>query len=207
MGDTDVSKSYLATSVEEQQDAYDAWAEKYEPDLCSMGYRIPAVIAAVFSRHVPPDATPILDAGCGGGIQSEALSLLGYSGITGIDLSTGMLAIASDKNIYADLRQMTLGDPLDFPDNIFSAVISAGTITPNHAPPESFIELIRVAAPGAPIIFSLRDDLKQEPAYPEMLKRLEEQGAWNRAFQTPSFRSMPYGEPDITHRVHVFHAS
>lgn len=204
MAPTKVSASYTASTVEEQQATYDTWADKYEPDLCGMGYRIPAVIASVFTRFVPKDTQPILDAGCGGGIQAEALALLGYNPITGIDLSEGMLQVARAKNIYADLRQMTLGEHLDFPDDTFAAVLSAGTITPNHAPPHSFEELIRVTRPGAPIIFSLRDDPAQKPEYPATLDRLEKEGAWSPVFSTDSFTSMPYGEPTVSHRIHVY---
>ena len=65
MSETNVSLSYHASSVEEQQAAYDRWAKEYESDLCAMGYRIPAVIAAVFTRFVASGTAPILDAGCG----------------------------------------------------------------------------------------------------------------------------------------------
>ena len=204
MAGTKVSDSYAATSVEEQQAAYDKWAREYEQDLCAMGYRIPAVIASVFTRYVPMDAQPILDAGCGAGIQTEPLVLLGYGPITGIDLSDGMLSVSRGKGIYADLRQMTLGERLDFDDDTFAAVISSGTITPKHAPAHSFDELIRVARPGAPIIFSLRSDDAQEPEYPQAVDRLEREGLWAPVFATDPFRSMPYGEPDVLHRVHVY---
>jgi SAM-dependent methyltransferase len=201
---TDVGRSYAAGSLVEQEKAYDAWAARYEPDLFGMGYRIPAVLAGVFARFVPADAAPILDAGCGGGVQAEALALLGYGPITGIDLSEGMLGVARAKGVYANLRRMMLGEPLDFPDDNFAAVLSTGTITPRHAPPHSLDELIRVARPGAPIVFSLRDDPAQEPDYPAAVARLEAEGRWRPLFSTPSFRSMPYGEPEITHRIHVF---
>jgi len=207
MAGTKVSASYAANSVEEQQAAYDNWADNYEQDLCAMGYRIPAVIAAVFTRFVPKDTSPILDAGCGAGIQAEPLAMIGYQPIVGIDLSDGMLQAARGKGIYADLRQMTLGERLDFPDDRFAAVLSSGTITPKHAPAHSFEELIRVARSGAPIVFSLRDDAAQEPAYPAMLARLERDGAWSPVFCTDSFKSMPYGEPDVTHSVHVYRAA
>lgn len=204
MAGTKVSASYAATSVAEQQAAYDTWAEKYEQDLCGMGYRIPAVMAAVFTRFVPADTNPILDAGCGGGIQAEPLAMIGYQSLIGIDLSNGMLQVARGKGIYADLKQMTLGEQLDFPDETFGAVLSSGTITPKHAPAHSFVELIRVARSGAPIVFSLRDDPAQESEYPAMLERLENDGAWSPVFRTRSFKSMPYGEPDVTHSVHVY---
>lgn len=200
---TDVSKSYHAGSVEEQQEAYDDWAGQYEADLCAMGYRIPAMIAAMFVRFVPSDTAPILDAGCGGGIQAEPLAMLGYGPLIGIDLSEGMLGVARSKEIYAELGQATLGETLDFPDNHFGAVVSAGTITPKHAPAHSFRELIRVARRGAPIIFSMRDDPAQEPEYPAMLAQLVSDGKWEPVFTSDSFYSMPYGEPEVTHRIHV----
>ena len=201
---TDVSRSYHANSLEDQQAAYDDWALNYETDLCAMGYRIPAMIAAAFVRFVPVDTSPILDAGCGGGIQAEPLAMLGYSPIVGIDLSEGMLEVARNKNFYAQLKQATLGETLDFPDDHFGAVVSAGTITPKHAPPHSFDELIRIARPGAHFLFSMRDDPLQEPEYPAAVKRLEDEDKWQPVFTSNSFHSMPYGEPEITHRIHVY---
>jgi len=207
MEETGVARSYRAETLEEQQAAYDSWAKQYEIDLCAMGYRIPAVLAAVSTRFIPSTAAPILDAGCGGGIQAEALTMLGFGPITGIDLSEGMLEVARAKGIYSDLHQMTLGEKLDFADNAFAAVISSGTITPRHAPPGSFEELIRVAKTGAPIVFSLRDDPAQEPEYPETVKKFTDDGLWREVFSTATFQGMPYGEPEITHRVHVYEVS
>ena len=169
-----VSKSFNVNSIEDQQAAYDSWANDYEADLCGLGYRIQSMIAATFVRFVPADTAPILDAGCGGGIQAEPLVMLGYGPFVGIDLSEGMLEIARGKNLYAELKQAMLGETLDLPDNHFGAIISSGTITPKHAPPHSFEELIRVAQPGALILFSMRDDPLQEPEYPATLKRLED---------------------------------
>lgn len=207
MSDSEVTKSYHAETVEDQQKAYDDWAKRYEPELCGMGYRIPAMIASVFTRYVAEDATPVLDAGCGGGIQAEPLAMLGYGPIIGIDLSDGMLEIARGKNIYAELKQQTLGEKLDFPDDHFEAIISSGTITPKHAPPHSFKELIRIAKPDAPVIFSMRDDPLQEPEYPDMLDKLESEGKWSLLFKGDKFLSMPYGEPQIMHRVYVYKVS
>lgn len=201
---TDVSRSYHAESVEAQQQAYDDWASSYEPDLCAMGYRIPSMICAAFVRYVAADTAPILDAGCGGGIQAEPLAMVGYGPFVGIDLSPGMLEVARAKNIYQELAQATLGEPLAFPDNHFGATITSGTITPKHAPPHAFEELIRVTRSAAPIVFSIRDDEFQEPEYPAMLEKLEPEGKWAPVFKGSSFRSMPYSEPDVSHRIMVY---
>ena len=204
MHENELLDVYNASTVDEQEQAYDNWAQNYERDLFAMGYRLPGIIGSVFARFVSPNTAPILDAGCGGGVQTEPLALLGYNNITGIDLSEGMLAIAKQKNLYKELRQMTLGEHLDFADSTFSAVISAGTITPGHAPPETFDELIRVTKKEALIIFSLRVDDGQDPSYPEHIKKLETSGQWRNIFTTPDFHTMPYGEPNVRNCVHVF---
>ena len=173
--------------------------------ICAVwGYRIPGHIATVFTRFVAPDAAPILDAGCGGGHQAEALALVGYGPIAGIDFSEGMMAVARAKGIYAELRRMVMGERLDFPDDHFAAVVSSGCITPGHAPPHSFDELIRICRPGGLIVFSLRDDAAQEPDYPAAVERLAQAGAWEEVFTSDSFQSMPNGEPEVSHRIHVY---
>ncbi|MBX2839472.1 MAG: class I SAM-dependent methyltransferase [Gammaproteobacteria bacterium] len=201
---TKVGDSYQTSSPEEQRTVYDNWAQEYEKDLCQMGYRIPAVAAAVFTRFVPLDCGPILDAGCGGGIQAEPLHHAGYGPITGIDFSEGMLDVAREKGIYAELRQMELGKRLDFEDQTFPAILSCGTITPRHAPPHSFDELLRIAKKGAFIVFSMRNDPNQEPEYPAAIERHTSKGHWQPLFATEGFLSMPYGEPTVSHQIHVY---
>ncbi len=201
---TKVGDSYHAKSPEEQLAVYDAWAGDYEKDLCNMGYRLPAIAATIFARFVSLDTGPILDAGCGGGIQSEPLHHAGYGPIIGIDFSQGMLDVAREKGIYNELHQMALGGKLDFADETFPVIFSTGTITPKHAPPESFEELIRIAKTGGLFIFSMRNDPAQEPGYPAALERLSKEGRWKKLFTTEGFQSMPYGEPSVTHQIHVY---
>ncbi len=203
MANPAVAKSYQAKSAEEQQEAYDQWASDYEADLCRDGNRIPQVISTVFTHFVPLGTAPILDAGCGGGIQSEALALLDYKPIVGMDLSEGMLEVARSKGFYSELHRMTMGETLGFETDTFAATLCSGCITPRHAPPHSLDELVRVTKSGGMLIFSLRDDEKQEPEYPAALERLTASKVWKHVFSTDKFQSMPYGEGDVRHRVHV----
>ena len=122
----------------------------------------------------------------------------------GIDLSEGMLDIARSKGIYSELHRMTMGEPLGFPDNYFGAVLCCGVLTPGHAPARSLHELIRVAKPGAAIVFSMRDDAKQEEQYPQTVAELDQSGIWRREFLSEKFQSLPYGEPEVFHRVHLY---
>lgn len=199
--------AYGLQSQQERQAYYDEWSLRYERELCAMGYRLPAVAAAVFTRFVAADVAPILDAGCGGGLQAEPLVAIGYGPIVGIDLSEGMLSIARSKGFYSELRQMALGGRLDFEDGAFGAILSIGTITPGHAPPESFDDLIRVARPGARVVFNLRSDPNRDPAYAAACVRLEAAARWRHLFSTGDVVAMPYGEPEVaalTGRVHVY---
>ena len=121
-----------------------------------------------------------------------------------MDLSRGMLEVAQQKGIYHELVRAKLGEPLDFPDDHFAALLSSGTFTSGHAPAESFRELVRICKPGAKIMFSLRSDDGRDRSFEQVMSALVEEGEWSHTFQTPDFYSMPYGEPDVTHRIQVY---
>ena len=146
---------------------YDAWAEEYDADLQSYGYRSPAIVAGIVGRYIPRDSSPILDAGAGTGIMGEVLKTLGYEGITALDLSKGMLEIAARKGVYADLRQSALGEELDFPTDHFTVVVCIGTFAAGHAPPASFDELVRITRPHGQIIFTVRTDMYEQGGFKE----------------------------------------
>lgn len=204
MRESKLRQVYAAKTLAEQEAAYDAWAAGYERELAAMGYRNPAMVAAVFTRFVPADTAPILDAGCGGGVQAEALAAIGYGPITGVDLSEGMLSVARAKGIYAALHRLALGAEIALRGAPFGAILSTGAITPNHAPPESLDGLLRLLRPGGRIVFTLRDDPGQDPAYPAAVARLTAAGAWRPVFESERYAVMPYGEPEVTGRVHVY---
>lgn len=199
-----VEEVYSAANVDESEQAYDGWATSYESDIFKHESRFPFVPAAVFTRFVKPGEGRILDAGCGTGLHIEPLCLAGYGDITGIDLSEGMLAVARQKNIYSKLYKMTLGERLDFDDNAFANTITVGTITPGHAPPHSFDELIRVTKAGGRIVINLRCDKGVDPAYPAALEKYETEERWRRIFRSDAYRAMPMGEPEVLTAVHVY---
>lgn len=199
-----VGASHLMKTSEEAEALYNDWAESYEADLCQEGYRIPGHIATVFTRFIPIEASPILDAGCGGGHQAEGLALAGYGSLVGMDLSERMMDVAGTKGIYQEFHRAVMGEALNFEDNQFAAVLSSGCITPGHAPAHSFDELIRVCRPGGQIVFSLRDDSAMDPTYPAALERLENDALWKPIFISENFKSLPYSDSKTTHRIHVY---
>lgn len=199
-----LDRVYAARTDMEREAAYDAWANSYDENICAFGYRLPAVVAAVFTRFVDVDCAPILDAGCGTGLQTEPLVLAGYGPFVGIDLSSEMLSVAKRKSLHESLHKLALGTELPFDSGRFGATLCIGAITPGHAGPESFDELIRVTRAGGPVVFSLRVDEGQLPEYPAVLETHERSGRWRRRFATPGFPSMPYGEPAVRHAVYVY---
>lgn len=199
-----LDKVYAASSPEESEKAYDAWANEYDSDVLSFGYRIPAVAAAVFGRFVNVTSAPILDAACGTGLQTEPLVLAGYGPFIGFDLSNEMLAVAGRKRLYESLHKMALGDSLDFDADSFPISYCIGAISPGHAGPGAFTDLIRVTEPGGLVIFSLRVDEGQQSEYPDAVARHERDHDWKRVFATEGFPSLPNGEPDVAHAVYVY---
>ena len=199
-----LSKAYALKSEEQLIEQYDSWATDYDADLAASGYRMPPVIAGLVVRHIPATTAPILDAGSGTGLLGEALHVLGYSNITALDISEGMLKVAASKGIYRATRQMALGEPLDFPDGRFAGVVAMGVLTVGHAPPSSLDELVRITRPGGAVIFSM---LHQEPVETDFKQKQDElvrQGIWRLVEDTPYFQSLPYDEPDVSHKAYVY---
>ena len=202
-----VQRVYESRNNDELASNYDAWSETYDEDTIeNWGRQDPDVGADVFARHVPIEAR-VLDAGAGTGIVGALLADKGYRNITGIDLSDGMLEQARSKGVYQDLRQMTLGERLDFPDNAFDAVVSIGVFTQGHARPGSFDDLIRVVRPGGKIVFGLRTDVYEDEGFKEKQSALESDGKWALVERSEDFLGMPKRQLDKYNNIWVYEVS
>ena len=196
-----LQKVYSARDNRELARGYDEWAQDYEDDVLRMGYAIPAVAAGFVGRHVPPGGT-VLDAGAGTGMFGSILGVLGYGDLVGIDISERMLEKAGEKGAYRGLHRMVLGEPLGFDDGSFSAAVSVGVFTTNHAPPEALDELVRVDERGGWVIFSVRDDVYRSGGFEEKQASLENEGRWRRVTMSEAFRPFPAG--NASHRTRLF---
>jgi predicted TPR repeat methyltransferase len=89
---------------------FDGFADHFDHQLVNLlDYQAPAQLAEMVARHATR-ATDILDLGCGTGLAAEPLAPFGGR-LTGVDLSSGMLAKAAERDVYARLVQ---GDIIDF---------------------------------------------------------------------------------------------
>ena len=199
-----LSRVYGARSNQELQTLYDAWADHYDQDLAAFGYTYPALMAGLVARHVRELDNPILDAGAGTGILGAILHALGYDRLVGIDLSDGMLAVARRKGVYGELKNRTLGQPLDFADDSFGAAISAGVLTVGHAPPDSLDELVRVTRPGGHVIFTLSAPVYEEGGFKQKLDALAAAGRWRAVDVTRPWQALPNAPSEHAHASRAY---
>lgn len=200
-----LEKVYAARSNDERREAYNDWASNYDQDVSTFGIQLPYVGASVFSRHVEIGQGKILDAGCGTGMHSLPLKLMGYSNFHGIDISEGMLDIAKSRNIYETLRQMALGERLNFSDGHFDVTYSIGCLAPGNAPPHSLDEFLRVTKSGGLIIWSTHSHVnEQTQVFHDYRNALTDTKKWNMVFETKPFVSMPTGDNNIKHSIYVY---
>lgn len=187
---------YRARSVREIERLYDDWAATYEAEMASAGYRHPSICLALFARHVPKGARPVLDAGAGTGLVGDWLGIVGYPEVEALDISEGMLAVAASKRIYAKLHRAALGEALPFADGTYAAIIAAGVFTTGHAGPEGLDELVRICRPGGTIVLTVKLALWEQGFAGRIAERIE-RGDLSIAEETRPYVSMP-GETGTT---------
>ncbi|MBL8790180.1 MAG: class I SAM-dependent methyltransferase [Rhizobiales bacterium] len=201
-----LERVYHATDRDSLRAMYDSWAETYDADLQQVGYLHVPVITGLVALHMPSREAAILDAGVGTGSIGNVLALLGYNNLSGIDMSEGMLEKARARGCYSDLRQGVLGEPLDFPDGAFDAILSTGTFTNGHAPASAFHELTRILEPGGFLLFTVGTVIWEEQGFRTVLENLVRARKLVAVEATPMYRPMPFSpaEGDFTTRAHVY---
>ncbi len=198
-----LEKVYKAKDLDELRKAYAAWAKTYDQQIMvDYGWSGPRLLVEQVRPLLADDAA-ILDAGAGTGAVGLAAGNAGFTNLDAMDLSLDMLEIAREHGVYSDIRVGVLGEPLDYATDSYDAVLSAGTFTPGHAPPEGLDELTRIVKSGGVICFTLRDDVMPD-GFLDTFGRLADEGRWKRDYVSEPFQGMPGGEPEVRHRVWLF---
>ena len=195
-------RAYQAKDSTETAQVYDDWAAEYEQHMKNVGYTHPAMVASMTARHVAPTEEPVLDAGAGTGVLGEILTALGYSNLSGLDASEGMLKIAGLKKNYCDLSHQFLGQALSYDDDYFALVASSGVFTQGHAPLEGLDELIRVTRPGGHLVFSIARTYLDGP-FEHKRQQLEQAGHWQFVAASERYNSAPL-QDNLISQVYVF---
>jgi predicted TPR repeat methyltransferase len=109
---------------------FDGYADRFESHLIDLGYRVPGLIRNALRAHWP-DSVPIgsvLDLGCGTGLVAVALSDFAIGRLTGVDLSSAMLAEARAKGLYHDLVHADLADMLTDSSERWDIILAADVL-------------------------------------------------------------------------------
>lgn len=93
-----------------------------------------------------------------------------------------MLEEASNKGVYSELHEQTLGNPAEFPNqfkNKYDFVTCAGLVNNNHMDHLLFEEMLLSVKKGGYMIFAARFSYMGHYWYDPIIKELHEAGRWN----------------------------
>ena len=170
-----------AADLVELEHIYKNWAKKYEDDVINLaGYVGHLITSELLLSYLSNTQTKILDAGCGTGLVGEILNKNSFQNLIGVDFSQEMLNIAKQKNVYQSLDLVDLTKKLDYEDNLFDAVICAGTFTCGHVGPEALREMVRITKQGGYICFTVRKQEWEASPYMQIINDIEDSQAWQK---------------------------
>ncbi len=150
---------------------YNAFAPTYDDAFAAqLGWHTPKAIAEAYHRQKAGDV-PIADIGCGTGYVAMELGVPREL-IDGMDISTEMLSLAKQKNLYRALYEVDLTASLDKISNNYGAVLSAGTFTHGHLGPEPLRALLTIARSGGLFIIGVNQAHFDQTKFSNLLDAL-----------------------------------
>lgn len=191
--------AYAAKGPEANRELYASWAKTYESGfIVDSGYVYHQEVVKAFSDGLSDPGQPVLDVGCGTGVVGGELAKLGVSVIDGIDISPEMLAEAAAKTcngrpVYRQLIEADLTGQTELADGAYAGVVSSGAFTHGILGPETILELLRAAKPGARFALGINSAHFEEFGFGNWLGKQQSDGHISEL----EFRLRPiYGEAD-----------
>ena len=165
---------------ESSEQHYNQWSENYDNELIDeLGYLSPKIVAEAFTDMVENKQAQIIDFGCGTGLVGVQLQQLEFTIIDGVDIAQGMLDKAAAKNIYRNLAQADLTQPLAIEDNVYDAGLCVGSMGAGHVEAEHFTEMLRVIKPEAVLIIFMNEGFYRANRFDQRLAKHESEGKWH----------------------------
>lgn len=136
-------------------DLFNNYAKSFDHCLIhDLHYDIPAQLAQFFQEYCNKPVESALDVGCGTGLSGAPfLSLTRH--LTGVDLSSDMLAIAKKKQIYDELHCCEAIDFLQKASNRFSLIIAADVLAYLGQLESFFPAIYKALSPDGFLLFSV----------------------------------------------------
>ncbi|MBX2836747.1 MAG: methyltransferase domain-containing protein [Gammaproteobacteria bacterium] len=172
VGQTLLEEAYKLSTPDDNAEYYNEFASTYDLEFADeLGWYYPAAIAEIYCDARTTTDSPIADIGCGTGLVARALDLPREQ-IDGIDISTEMLRISEEKQLYRMLYQVDLTKSLTSIENDYGAVLSAGTFTSGHLGPEPLKALLEIARADALFVIGVKKAFYQEAGFEAVLRDL-----------------------------------
>jgi ubiquinone/menaquinone biosynthesis C-methylase UbiE len=181
-----LERVFAATTTEESRELYNEWAQTYDSDMAEHDFTAPRLVAEAVTRalklnHIPKkemalSKTSIADAGCGTGLVGVELAKLGAQTVDGLDISQGMLDIASKTGAYRNFKVVDLTTRLPIVDGTYDAVTCCGMFTHGHLGPGPLEEFLRVIKTSGVVVATVLDTHWQEKGFEAEVQRLVKEG-------------------------------
>jgi predicted TPR repeat methyltransferase len=145
------------------EELFDHYASHYEVHMhTSLDYQVPQTLFQLFEENMvsSPHSLNIIDLGCGTGLAGELFRPAAKS-LIGIDLSSRMLQVARQKNLYDDLHQANILKTLQQLSPASIDVMIAADVLGYLGVLDSLFETIsRALKPGGCFVFSVESGEK-----------------------------------------------
>ncbi len=153
-------------SVAYVQELFDAFADSFDSVLSGLSYRAPELVAEAVKQK-GQSFSCVLDLGCGTGLCGQALQEEGIEtlSLTGVDLSTGMLEKARQRNIYNNLIQSDILSFLPLNEGRFDLIISADVFTYLGDLSKLFSGLHKALKSGGTVVFTVSENKENKDQY------------------------------------------
>ena len=147
---------------------FDDYAPEFDQKLSQLGYSGPSLLDQLLKDLAPPtQALTILDAGCGTGLCAPMLKP--YARIlTGVDLSSAMLAYADQRALYDELYCQEIGAYLDAAPHPYDLIVCMDTLIYFGALDPIIGQITRALTPQGLLIFTT--EMLTEEIYPFKLQ-------------------------------------
>ena len=165
--------AYNLSTPDDNRKYYEGFAPFYDSIFVKdLGYTYPSVVANLLVENIKIDG-PICDIGCGTGlVASEIKKKAPNAIIDGVDISKDMIQISREKNIYRNLLELNLEDPLDNLLKNYSAVVSAGTFTHGHLGSDALKRLVSHFESGTKFVIGINFDHYHSKGFEKKFKTL-----------------------------------
>jgi predicted TPR repeat methyltransferase len=141
------------------QHLFNRFSHDFDHVLMALNYSVPALLDTVLREVVgaPDRSLKFLDAGCGTGLCGEKLRPWARH-LTGVDISTGMLAKATSRNIYDELIESELNAFLGLSNERYDWIV-AGDVLCYFGDLAGIVRAAsRSLVPGGRMYFSVEKD-------------------------------------------------